>query len=390
MNYSLLKAILENIITDEDISIIECDKLYRKFWFRFVPKTITTGQKCIYMIYKKIKSSKNFNLIYEESENEERKKEGYCEISFEGLVYDFEEYDEEQINNDNINQILKEREVERILPRTEFYQKKIEAPKKEEKQDKMQLEKEQIRKSGNITTNFDVLISLIQEIIKNCEEAKEELNEKIKAYTVEEKEAFFSPYEKEKRKVEEYDENIDEQIRRILELRKMKEKRVLANEEIRNLLIITNLTYKELKIKNNDWKILPLEDVKVHSAYTPLKFKVVKKAQWSFEEEKIEYYYRDDFMPLIKKYENDFKDLGIDIKIKVEDKFCSSLEKYVKHLELKSVGIFKREFYYTIHKFKIGINLADISDLPIDYEKVELIPEEKMKEIIEGEKEIDR
>lgn len=362
-NYSLLRAVLENIITDENISIIECDKLYKIFGFRCVPKTITTGQKCIYMLYNRMKKSKDFELIYKENERET--KNNYCKIPFKGLVYEFEDYDEEEIDKDNINQILKERKIPKGLSKAKFYQKRKKETENEEEQDKIQNKKYEVKKYGYVTTDFEVLIALMQDIIENCEEKKEELSKRLEKYSEEEKNDFIiSPYTRDKYDVYKYENKIKEQNKRITELREIKEKNVMTNEEVKRMLMIINSTYKELDIKRNSWRILVLESMEKQLAPIPEtdgyeRVEVSHSFLYGSEYED-RYYHRTYVKPLWKKYKKDFKDLGIDIKM------------YNKH-------------YPCTPEFETCINLADISDLPIDYEKVKLIPEEEMKEIIERE-----
>ena len=71
-------------------------------------------------------------------------------------------------------------------------------------------------------------------------------------------------------------------------------------------------------------------------------------------------YHKSDLKPLWEKYQIEFKDLGIDVK------------KYSR-------------YYGSSPQFEICINLADISDLPIDYEKVKLLTKEELQEIRERE-----
>ncbi len=71
-------------------------------------------------------------------------------------------------------------------------------------------------------------------------------------------------------------------------------------------------------------------------------------------------YYKSDLKPLWEKYKIEFRDLGIDVK------------KYSR-------------YYESTPHFEICVNLDDISDLPIDYEKVKLLTKKELKKIIERE-----
>ena len=135
-------------------------------------------------------------------------------------------------------------------------------------------------------------------------------------------------------------------------------------------MLIINSVYRQLNIGYNVWNLLPLEDMnsennsKIYLAPIPEEsgVKVVEVSHdflygstYGFR-----HYYKSDSKPLWKKYQEDFRDLGIDVK------------KY-------------SQYYYSKPKFKICVSLDDISDLPIDYKKVEILSKEELKEIIEKE-----
>lgn len=65
VNYSLLRAILKGVITDENISIIECENLYKKFGFKCRPIIVNDGQKCVKVIYDRVKESKEYEKTKE-------------------------------------------------------------------------------------------------------------------------------------------------------------------------------------------------------------------------------------------------------------------------------------------------------------------------------------
>mgnify|MGYP001864682937 FL=1 len=117
------------------------------------------------------------------------------------------------------------------------------------------------------------------------------------------------------------------------------------------------------------WDLLPLEYMssgnsnKVHLAPIPEE-SGTKKVEVSHSFYGSEYgdrhYYKRDLRPLWKKYQEEFRDLHIDVK------------KYSRYYKSKP-------------HFKICVNLDDISDLPIDYEKVKILTKEELQEIIERE-----
>ena len=81
--------------------------------------------------------------------------------------------------------------------------------------------------------------------------------------------------------------------------------------------------------------------------------------------------HKSDLKPLWKKYQKDCIDLGIDVK------------KYDGYYEGTRSHMFFPEF-------EICINLDDISDLPIDYNKVKLLTKDELQEIVEREEENER
>lgn len=118
MNYSLLRAILKSVITDENISIMECENLYEKFGFNCRPILVNDGQKCVKMIYNIVKDSPKYKKIIEESKENKKSKEGkYCKIDFEGLLYYYDDDLIEQNPNDfyendnNRKELLNQRKV---------------------------------------------------------------------------------------------------------------------------------------------------------------------------------------------------------------------------------------------------------------------------------------
>lgn len=118
------------------------------------------------------------------------------------------------------------------------------------------------------------------------------------------------------------------------------------------------------------WNLLPLENMnsdnsnKVYLAPIPEESgtKQVEVSHSFLYGSKYEdrYYHKSDLQPLWKKYQGEFKDLNIDVK------------KYSR-------------YYGSTPRFEICVNLDDISELPIDYEKVKILTKEELQEIIERE-----
>lgn len=105
VNFSLLKALLHNVISDDNISIIECEKLYEKFGFKCKPIIVNIGQECVEMIYEKVKKSIKSNEFYEKKYNI-NKEDKYCKISFSALNYEFDGNQEDLSNDKVFGQLL--------------------------------------------------------------------------------------------------------------------------------------------------------------------------------------------------------------------------------------------------------------------------------------------
>ncbi len=371
VNYSLLRAILKGVITDENISIIECENLYKKFGFKCKSIIVNDGQKCVEIIYNRVKGSKEYEKTIEESK---KSKEGkYCKIDFEGLIYDFDDdligqiIDNVHEYENNIRDLLSQRKVKTNskIKKRKFYAKKQEIPNEEENQ---QTRKEKVKEEGIITQDIDIIVLLIQDIIANDRSKIEELKEKSEEKSKKEEE--FWPWS-DKYEIERYEEKIKSEENRIKELELLKNKNgQLTLEETKNLLLIINSIYRELNIRYNVWNLLPLEDMssgnsnKVYLAPIPEESGTEQvEVSHSFvygSKYEDRYYHKSDLQPLWKKYQEEFRDLGIDVR------------KYSR-------------YYGSKPQFDICVNLDDISDLPIDYEKVKILTKEEFQEIIERE-----
>lgn len=371
VNYSLLRAILKGVITDENISIIECENLYKKFGFKCRPIITNDGQKCVEIIYNRVKGSKEYEKTIEESK---KGKEGrYCKIDFEGLIYDFDDdligqiIDNVHEYENNIRDLLDQRKVKTNskIKKRKFYAKKQEIPNEEENQ---QTRKEKVKEEGIITKDIDIIVLLIQDIITNNRSRIGELKEKIEEKSKKEEEFWTWS---EKYEIERYEEKIKSEENRIKELECLKNKNgQFTLEETKNLLLIINSVYRELNIRYNVWNLLPLENMnsdnsnKVYLAPIPEESgtKQVEVSHSFLYGSKYEdrYYHKSDLQPLWKKYQGEFKDLNIDVK------------KYSR-------------YYGSTPRFEICVNLDDISELPIDYEKVKILTKEELQEIIERE-----
>lgn len=318
VNYSLLRAVLRSIITDEDISIIECENLYKKFGFKCRPILVNDGQKCVQSIYKKVKDEKE----YKGKTEIEKSKEGkYCKIHFDGLVYNFDKdsigqnLDDVHEYENNVIDLLNKRSV-----------------KKHQKEKKIKFYiKEKVKEEGIVTKDIEVMILLLQD------------------------------------RINDYNGEIKE-LEKLQQIENQNGK--LTLEETKKLLLIINDIYRQLDIKYNVWDLLPLEGMgsensnRVYLAPIPeesgTKRVEVGHSILSGYQYEDRYYYKSDLQPLWKKYQRDCKDLSIEVR------------KYGRN-------------YESSPQFEICIKLDDISDLPIDYKKVEILTERELQEIMERE-----
>ena len=371
VNYSLLRAILKGVITDENISIIECENLYKKFGFKCRPIITNDGQKCVEIIYNRVKGTKEYEKTIKESK---KGKEGrYCKIDFEGLVYDFNDdligqiIDNVHEYENNIRDLLYQRKVKTNskIKKRKFYDKKQEIPNEEENQ---QNRKEKVKEEGIITKDIDIIVLLLQDIITNNRSRIGELKEKLEEKSKKEEEfwTWSDKYE-----IERYEEKIKSEENRIKELEHLKNKNgQFTLEETKKLLLIINSVYRELNIRYNVWNLLPLEDMSSDNSNKVYLVPIPEESGTEHVEvshsflcgSKYEdrYYHKSDLQPLWKKYQGEFKDLDIDVK------------KYSR-------------YHGSTPQFEICVSLDDISELPIDYEKVKILTKEELQEIIERE-----
>lgn len=368
VNYSLLEAILKNIITDENISIIECENLYKRFGFECRPILTNIGQQCVYMVFNDVAKSQKLNSIKETIKKDKQNEKGqYCKIiDFEGLIYKF--YPKEEDSNDVLEQILDRRPL--IQQESEIKKKKFFFLKKEttgqersEQGDLLQEVKEKVKKTGFITTDLDVIILLIKDIIDTYIDEAKELEKRYEEENKDKSEYDYEPY-----RIRECRRKISFRNKQIEWLENLKNRKLTLKEK-RKLLLVINDVYRELTIKYDVRKVIPLENMgtqnsdQVYLAPIPEESGTYSVevshcfSRGSTYENRS--YYKSDSEPLWKKYQKEFKDLGIDVK--------------------------KSRSYRARSRFDICINLDDISDLPIDYDKVQLLTKEELQKIIERE-----
>lgn len=286
VNYSILVAVLKSIITDENVSFIECETLYRRFGFRCSPIMFDRGQELIKRIYDQVKWSREYfdlaNSVIKKIKI--KPEEQYCRIELQPLLYYFDdEYKDKDISVANI-----------IVKAIELTKNKIEGRKSE-----------------------------IQEIKNNND------FEKGPSY-IHDHFRFI---------LERYNRNLNIEKNALKWLRSIeKNHNKLDLKKSKDMLSEINNIYSRNSHCHKERRILPLEDMSIDSCHDEVYF--ISPPHLTLLD------YRSLLMPLWRKYQKDFKDLGINV-IK-----CDYHSKYS-------------------YSFLIYVNLNDISNLPIDYKKVQ-------------------
>ncbi len=345
INFSLLKSILP-LITNKNISIAECENIYRKFGFECNPLLFNIGQKCIKMIYDKVKHSIQCETILENSKKPKKKDEKYCAIVFDHFEYSFED-------KKNSRNLLSENLDEETLK--VFYTEDT------------QKEMKKVREEGSLTTNIDIIISLL---LKASDTIEGEFNE------IEGKKSFM--YDKYAHKIlEKFCYNMGYKDQATTELTNLKKSEIsnarnLQLEDLKILLEVTKYIYDNLNIKYNAWEIVPLEDL-----YEPQVKLVTSTDEFEkYNKKKVSSWWEDpcweddyDIVqmklphPLIEKYGKDINELGIELKAGKKIFETVSKEKIFNDVVFSNVIV----------------KLDDISDLPIDYDKIKLISREEIE-----------
>lgn len=107
----MLVTLLRNVITDEDVSIIECDNLYKRFGFKCNPIMFGIGQECVKAIFEQVKYTKEYFEISDSVtiKNKRKLEIPYCKLDIKGLLYYYEGMNsngEKSISKDIDNAIL--------------------------------------------------------------------------------------------------------------------------------------------------------------------------------------------------------------------------------------------------------------------------------------------
>lgn len=124
INFSLLRAVLKNIITHENVNIMECNDLYNRFGFECNPIFYSDGQRIIKMIYDYVRWSDECKEIAMRNKKTITFAESlywtgtYIKVEFEGFKYKFSETTRSR--KDILEELFFKRREE-VNPTTETY-----------------------------------------------------------------------------------------------------------------------------------------------------------------------------------------------------------------------------------------------------------------------------
>lgn len=278
-NYALLEAILKNIITDENISLGECEYLYKRFGFKCDPILVNIGQACVKMILEETGERAVF-----EREKEQSNKNfvgQYCKMRFNISQYYFKK---EKVDREDIwEEILDQRDI--ALESEEKYE------------DFIQKRKEKVERKGMLIIDIDIMISLIEDLSDMPLERRINGNE-----------SYQKLY---------YD---DLQYLKILKYRNEK----IGLEQYKEILLIMNRLYKYYSIYCDPRQTLPLECMtsknssQVYLAEVPSRY-YLREIYYGRKSVK-ELYIETNIKPLWQKCERDFKELKIDVRAMTDHK----------------------------------------------------------------------
>lgn len=323
-NFLLLYAILSNLISNENTSIIECEKIYKRFGFRCRPLILNERQRIVKELFDEVKDTELYKEMIEKPEEPNGKKKKYCRIKYiYGLIPNF--YYDDKI--DDIDFLL-------LTPNsTLIYDAKRKIGKIEEQAKRLT----RIQTSYSIRDTYGDNLMLTRHIFYYRTGRLPEMRERLSK--------LIERLEKQK-------ESDDIQsIRQKLLLRC--QMLVELNEplwEWKNGEFIV-----PEKKKNDLWRLLPLEDI-------------VENEIEEGENATIRHFFKRRFIfagnaasivdmisNVWKEDKESFEELGLDIK-----RYGTGV------IDLDKV------------EEQICINLQDIADLPLDKEGLEMVTEEEI------------
>lgn len=347
VNYSLLLAILRSIITDEDISIIECNNIYRRFGFKCNLIMFYPEQECIKKLFEQVKWTNEYFKISDAliKKNMKKLEIPYCKIKLIGVNYFF---DDEIATRTScitqeidtaillINNLIKRNKNGILYNRTELYNTELKLKK---------LAKRKTRRINNIILYDDNTLFL-----RMLQKDRQEIINNINKYT----------------------NNIISLRARKQLLIDIKTKRKNLEQEEQALKIISysyNYSYEWSSwLIDNGRYILPLENMHEPSPDEKLIFRwgdKIRDENWYRLQDKR---YNDllhsmtsslSKPELWKKYKEECNELEIEV--------------YSKKIAVEYCGY---------SDFDIYLNLNNILELPIDYRKVELLTNDELGELM--------
>lgn len=346
VNYSLLLAILRSIITDEDISIIECNNIYRRFGFKCNLIMFYPEQECIKELFEQVKWTNEYFKISDAliKKNMKKLEIPYCKIKLIGVNYFF---DDEIATRTScitqeidtaillINKLIKRNKNSILYNRTELYNTELKLKK---------LAKRKTRKINNIILYNDSTLSL-----RMLQEDRQEITNNINKYT----------------------NNIISLRAKKQLLIDIKTKRKNLEQEEKALRIISysyNYSYEWSSwLINKGRYILPLENMHEPFPDEKLIFRwrdKIRDENWYRMQDIIynnllHYMTSLSKLALWEKYKEECNELGIEV--------------YSKEIVVEYCGY---------SDFDIYLNLNNILELPIDYRKVELLTNDELEELM--------
>lgn len=385
-NFSTLMAVLKNLAKDDNINIVNCMQLYERFGFECNPITINDGQYIVKLIYQICKDEENVKKIKEENRNEnnqaldkyktnviepttneqpteaeqrneyrrndykERIKTFYAKVKIDALNYTFEKANRESEKYE-FRYICDKRPIEKTkIVKKRFFKK----PNVLRERDIIQEIRDKAKQTGYLIKDFDTLCTLYDDLINSSKDTIKQLGDcESEIWQIE-------------NRIEEYTSNKEE-------LKKLFEKNgSYTLKEAQKFLYYLNNLYNDLGFVHNLWQTVSLEQMSTNCDeiyLVPFPNRTTRERVstrhvfgkgWEYEDRDV---YHSSIAPIVEQYKKDWKQMGLDIK------------KYDQY-----VGGHYRP------SFDICINLDNLTDLPIDYEKARLLSQRELDIILEREK----
>ena len=379
-NFSTLMAVLKNLAKDDNVNIVNCMQLYERFGFECNPITVNDGQYIVKLIYQICRDEENTKKIKEENRNENKQaldkyrteviectakqptvaeqrndyekriKTSYAIVRLDALNCTFDKVNRESEKYE-FRYICNKRPIEKTkIVKRRFFEK----PTVFRKKDIIQEIRDKAKQTGYLIKDFDILCTLYDDLINSSKDTIKQLGDcEFKIWQI-------------KNKIEEYTNNKEE-------LKKLFEKNGnYTLKEAQKFLHYLNNLYNALGFVHNLWQTVSLEQMSINCDeiyLVPFPNRTTREQVptrhvfgkgWEYEDRDV---YRSSIARIVEQYKKDWEQMKLDIK------------KYNQYVE----GHHKPSF-------DICINLDNLSDLPIDYEKARLLSQRELDIILEREK----